>query len=202
MMNKGIFVVVMLLLVGACSAIDPNAEGRLQDCGWFCVMGRYFMYLGGFDLRDGQEKHFRVERLPSGRDFVLAVDLKAEDCEMQKSDLQLAVKVTEEHGRTVIDEVHSLRELQWSTGANPCTPAYGYVAGRADEIRYAPGSVCMRPVITGADGGHGTAFVSRESATYSVSIRAYGRSTNTTHSAQAKIVLRDVGEHNTAAHCP
>lgn len=201
-LRRRVPLVFFLANLWACSSIsDLETEGKLVDFGWFSMMGRYAMYLGSIDLTHEQERDFRVEGLPDGRDFVLSIDLKVEDCAAQKSDLKIALKMKEEHGKTVIDEDHSLRDLVWSTGADPCTQAYGYVRGKAWEIPI-NGGVCMHPIITGADGGNGTYFVSRKSAIYVVSVRVYGTPADMVGAPSVRVFLRDSGGHNFTAHCP
>src|SRR5262249_15570683 len=92
----------LLSSAGGCAVIpdtSPEANGKLQDLGWFYVMGRYLMYLGNIDPNVQNEYRFRVEELPPGRDFVLALDLQAQDCQLQRSDLRVDLSVTEENGK-------------------------------------------------------------------------------------------------------
>lgn len=201
------FVAFALLIFNACGcsvAVVSSADmdGKLQDYGPLSLMGRYVMYLGTIELSDDQERSFRVEGLPPGRDFVLTLHLKADDCELQKSDVRISLKMTEENGNSVIDEKLPLRELVWSSDAGPCTPAYGYVLGRAQEYPRDGGGVCTRPVVTGADSGNGTYFVSRPRAVYFVTVGVSGKAVRMQPVPSLRVVLHDIGAHSTNAHCP
>jgi hypothetical protein len=196
-----------LLMFNACGCSltvisSADMDGKLQDYGLFSLFGRYVMYLGTVELTSDQERDFRIEGLPPGRNFNLSLDLSADDCEMQRSDLQISLRMTDENGHAVIDENLPLRELVWSTGMNPCTPAYGYVLGRSKEFHRDGGGVCFQPIITGADGGNGTYFVSRAGAVYLLTIRVSGNTADSRPARSLRAVLRDIGIHSASVHCP
>jgi len=162
------------------------------------------MNLGEIDLAQAEEKHFRVEGLPADREFILGINLELGDCAIEKSDMRIALEMTDEHGNPVISENRSLHELTWSTGRDECVPAFGYVRGRAEEVPInKEGAVCMRPIITGADHGRGTYFVTRSSAAYEVSVRVYGKPTVPLGVHSAKVFIEDNGAYDSSTNrCP
>lgn len=199
--------ILLASLLVACSGapvdIGAQPEGKLLDRGSGFVVGRYSMNLGAVNLGEAQERYFRVEGLPGSREFVLGIQIQAGDCAIQKSDLRVALKMTDERGRMVIDEEHPLREFVWSAGRDYCVPAFGYIRGRAEEVRVNDrGDVCMRPVITGADGGRGTYFVTREGAVYRVTVKVRGRPAGTLDVRWANVTVEDNGAKQAGSWCP
>jgi hypothetical protein len=200
---------VAIPLVVACSSfpLGPDCcadmDGKLVDYGPFTIMGRYVMQVGTIGLGNEKERHFRVEGLPPSRDFVLQLELKAKDCEIRKLDLRVSLKMTEENGNVVIAETHALREMVWGGSANPCDSlSVAYVDGGYQTFHIGPGNNCNRPIITGADNGNGTWFVSRAGAVYSVTVSVHGNPADMRPDTSLRVVLHDIGGHSTTAHCP
>lgn len=83
-------------------------------------------------------------------------------------------------------------------------PAFGYIDEKSQEVRMnEKGDVCMRPIITGADSGRGTYFVSRESAVYDVAVVVRAQRTGQPVSQLATILLEDNGARDArTAKCP
>ncbi len=117
--------------------------------------------------------------------------------------MRVALSMKNERGISVISEDHPLREFTWSKGRDKCIPAFGYVRGAGQEVPLnKQGDVCMRPMITGADRGRGTYFVSRNSAVYEISVKVYGKSAGQLSPHSAKITLEDNGAAGTDTKCP
>lgn len=187
------------------SAIDSresDSVGKLQDRGWRFPWGRYFMNLGTIDLSQIQERRFEVKGLPAERQFVLGFQIDVGDCKIQNSELQVSLKMTEEHGLVVINEDHAFRQLLWSKGRSDCAPTFGYVRGQGRETPLdRVGNVCNQPIITGADGGYGTRFVSRQEGVYTVTIKVHGTAIEELNAVSARIVIEDNGP-NKEKVCP
>ena len=88
-----------LLIVSCVASISAGAQtqGQVHDRGARFSVKRYVMNLGEIDLAQAEEKHFRVEGLPADREFILGINLELGDCAIEKSDMRIALEMTDEH---------------------------------------------------------------------------------------------------------
>lgn len=203
----GCYAALVSVLMTACTisaAEYTQKEGELQDRGPGLLVKRYYMTLGVVDLGQALERRVQVKALPPEREFILGLRLERGDCTIQASDVRVALIVTDEHGGVVIREDHPLKEFRWSSDRDSCMPAFGYIGGKSQEVRMnEKGDVCMRPIITGADSGRGTYFVSRESAVYDVTVVVHAQGTGQPVSQLATVLLEDNGARDSrTAKCP
>jgi hypothetical protein len=182
-----------LLLAGCYSVSDYKGDGTLVDHGHRFVTNKYTLTLGHIDLTRAQELHFRMSGLPR-REFVVGVKLDPVECSLASSEIRITIDVRVARGPVVIHEDHALRELVWTRNEHDrCNPLFGYVRGAATELPDRIGNVRMQPIIAGADGGQGSYFHSRESASYDVTIGIQPDAQAPSGSHHAKIIVDDNG---------
>jgi hypothetical protein len=175
----------------------------LLGCAQLTAMGtdpvrqpRPMIALGEVDLNRAEEYQFKIEKLNDGERFVLGLNIVSGSCLLQSSNRHVVVRVTDELGRTVINENRPLKDFKWSKGQNECIPAFGYLRGegRSTPISQS-GDVCNEPIYTGVDFGYGTQFVGRKGATYTVKIKSYGGAAPQSHPERVELALAFDGLH-------
>jgi hypothetical protein len=170
---KQIFMVCFVCTVlVACGATGTRGDGQADNR---YAKARSMISIADVDLGRDVDIRYPIPQLPSGERFVLGLHVAAGQCDFLHSSRRVAIQLTEEHGRVVIDVDRPLNEFKWSRGRDECVPAFGYLRGEGRSVPIpGTGDVCNEPIYSGADFGYGSQFVARNDAAYVVRLKIYG----------------------------
>jgi len=174
------------IAAGCCLALASCAKepapciqapiGQLCDRGKSALMGRYTLNIGRLALDRAVTIEVAIDNLPPDRLFTLGVLAIGGDCaEVRDSRVGVDFLVKNERNDVVLAEQRILADLVWAESIRECAPSFGYVPGERVELPFdEQGNVCGTPIITGADQGRGTSFVTRKGAVYTVIVKTFG----------------------------
>ncbi len=159
----------LVLGVSGCTQLFYHGDGTLsQDLATF----RYVLDLGPFDLSRAGQKTYEISGLPE-TEFTIGVQVTCiGSCalplwETKPLDVNVELRLTNEHGETVVAVAKQLSSWTWSGSGNEPQKAFLYLPGEQRKIPSLGDGQITDPLIRfAADGGWGTYFTPRWNGLY------------------------------------
>ena len=147
----------------------------MTDNGPAEASSRYVATLARVDLTHVSSYTITLLGLPSDR-FILGLDIASSKPQSAPLDeahpihAEIAVTVVDEKDEVVISERQPLAKWVWSGWAGDKGSSFVYLRGESRDVPISAGSVRVESIGVKADGGWGTYFQPRRSATYRITI--------------------------------
>ncbi len=182
--SRPLTLMLSIVSLTACySVASYRGDGRLYDAGWYAVYGRFLLDLGRVETPE-EIVRYRLVGLPA-TELTLGLQIESLSTKEARTEAErLAVtaelRLIDERGEVVIDELAPLAEWVWTGGMSAPDVSYlsdssfAYRAGRTREVPTKRGGVRSEKVNEKASSGWGTFFHPRTREEYSLEVRLPG----------------------------
>lgn len=160
----------LVLGTSGCTQLLYHGDGRLSD-EFGAATDRYVLDLGPFDLSRASQKTYEISGLPQ-TEFTIGLQVTCVgSCalrlwETNPLDVNVELRLTNEHGETVVAVAKQLSGWTWSAWGNEPEKAFLYLSGEQGKISLGDGRITDPLIGVAADGGWGTYFTRRWSGLY------------------------------------